>query len=75
VISSVVPAPLGLATSIVPPERVNAVREAHESGTAGGIGSSAAIVVDREPEGSVPRLDGDVHYGGARMLRGIRERL
>jgi len=65
-ISSVVPAPTGLATSIVPPKRVNAVGEADESGTTGRIGPAAAIVADRKPEDSVPRFDGDMHRGGVR---------
>jgi len=39
-----------------PPKRVNAVGEAYEPGTAGGIGPSAAIVAAREPEDSVLAL-------------------
>src|ERR1700722_11983805 len=57
-----------------PPERVNAVGEAYEPGTAAGIGPSAAIVADREPEDSVARFDQDLYLRGACMLRGIRER-
>jgi two-component system sensor histidine kinase KdpD len=57
-----------------PPERVNAVGEADESGTAPVIGPAAAVVVDREPEDSAPRLGDDVHDGSVRVLRGIRER-
>jgi hypothetical protein len=57
-----------------PAERVNAVGEANESGTAGGIGPAATIVADRKLEDSVTCFDGDMHRGGVRVLRGIRER-
>jgi hypothetical protein len=57
-----------------PRERVNAVGEADEAGTAGWIGPSATVVTDREPEDFVAHYDGDMHHGGLRVLRGIRER-
>src|ERR1700722_13382375 len=57
-----------------PRERVNAVGEADESGTVAWVGSSATVVADREHEDSVARRDGDMHSGGLRVLRGIRER-
>src|ERR1700733_3470690 len=58
-----------------PPERVNAVGEAYEPGTTAGIGPSAAIVADREPEDSVARFDQDLYRRSVRMLRGIRKLL
>jgi two-component system, OmpR family, sensor histidine kinase KdpD len=57
-----------------PPERVNAVGEADESGTAAAIGPPAAVVADREHEDSAAGFGQDVHDGGVRVLRGIRER-
>lgn len=57
-----------------PSERVDAVGEAYESGTACRIGPAAAIVADRELEDAVTRFDGNVHHGSMRVLRGIRER-
>ena len=58
-----------------PPERVNAVGEADQPGTAAGIGPAAAVVTDREPDDPVTCVDGDVRNGRVRVLRGIRERL
>ena len=51
------------------PERVDAVGEADESGTACRIGSSGAIVADREFEETVTRVDGDVHGGSVRVIK------
>ena len=71
---SVVPAPDGACHLDRSRERVNAVGEADEPGTAARIGPSATVVADREHEDSVARRDGDMHRGGLRVLRGIRER-
>ena len=57
-----------------PSERVHAVGEADQPGSARGIGTTAAVVADGDFEHAIARLDGDTHAGGIGVLRGVGER-
>lgn len=56
------------------PERVNAVGEADEAGTASEIGPSRAVVVNRKFQHISGNYDGDLHERGMGVLGRIRQR-
>jgi hypothetical protein len=56
-------------------ERLGAVLEADQAGAAGEVGVPAAVVANRDAQGTSDGLDLDGGFRGVRVLRCVRQRL
>ena len=69
----VVPAPCGAVEEDPAAERLGAVLEANQAGAASEVGAPAAVVANRDAQGTGDGLDLDGGFRGVRVLRCVRQ--